>query len=97
MLSNRRREICCDGFFGAERVEAVPGVAKQSAAHGIARALEQIVLARGNAGDLHFAFAFEFGSAGKVGFSRTSASRSRPVAKSLLNTSAFTPKLWLPP
>ncbi len=49
-----------NGFFRAEQIESVAGFAEQSAAHGDARALEQIVFARENAGDLHFAFAFEW-------------------------------------
>ena len=35
--------------------------------------------------------------AGNVGFNSTSATRSRPLPKSLFNTSALTPKLLLPP
>ena len=53
-------EVSGRRFLRAERVEAVTGVAEQRAAHGQAGALEQIILLRVDAGDLHFAFAFQF-------------------------------------
>src|SRR5688572_14135405 len=43
----------------AERVQAISGFAKESPAHGLAGALEQVVFLRADARDLHFAFAFE--------------------------------------
>ncbi len=48
------------GFLRAERIQTVAVVAEQRAAHGQAGALEQIVLARADAGDLDFLFALQF-------------------------------------
>ena len=47
-------------FFRAERIQAVAGLAEQRAAHREARALEQFIFARTDAGDLDFLFAFQF-------------------------------------
>ena len=48
------------GFFRAERVQPVAGLAEQRAAHRETRALEQLIFARADAGDLDFFFAFQF-------------------------------------
>ena len=50
----------CHGFLGAEGVESITGFAKQRAAHGQAGALEQLIFAGADAGDLDFAFTIQF-------------------------------------
>ena len=49
-----------DGFFRAEQIEAVAGVAEERAAHGNSGAFEQLILLRADAGDLDLAFALQF-------------------------------------
>ncbi len=48
-----------DAGLGAERVEAVAGSAEQLAAHGQGGALEQVILLRADAGQLHLALALQ--------------------------------------
>ena len=48
-----------DAGLGAERVQAVAALAEQRAAHGQGGALEQVVLLRADAGQLHFALALQ--------------------------------------
>src|SRR6266704_33278 len=52
---------CLHAGLGAERVQAVAGVAEKGAAHGPGGALEQFVLLRADTGQLDLAFAFQSG------------------------------------
>jgi hypothetical protein len=80
----------------AGRVEAVPALAEQCPAHGQGGALEQVILLRADAGQLNLALALQRrGREGRVQQHVRQQVQARDEIA--LRTSAFTPKLLLPP